>query len=70
MVYQWFISKKTINFQGGGGGGGSNRFQGWGGGGPNANFYRKPIELVIFQGGLEPLSPLWIRACLRSKLIR
>ena len=41
MVYQWFISKKTIIFEGFRGsptfcrGGGSNFFQG-GGGGPNA----------------------------------
>ena len=69
MVYLWFISKKTIIFQGFRGGPTIPK-----GGGPtfsrrpglNDNLYRNPyIELVIFQGGggLDPLSPLWIRTC-------
>ena len=57
VVYQWFISKKTIIFKGfrrcptfSRGGGGSNIFQGgWGSnffqGGLNANLYRNPKNL-------------------------
>ena len=41
---------------------GSNLFHG-GGGGPNANFYRNPYNYKLWfsRGGLDPLSPLWIR---------
>ena len=71
VVYQWFISKKTIisrgfrgvkHFSGGGGqtfsrggGGWSNFFQG----GLNANLYRT----YDFQGVRTPYPPLWIRTC-------
>ena len=55
------ISKKTTVFQGfrgvptfSRGGGGSQLFLG----GPNANFYRNGYEVVIFQGGPDPIPPL------------
>ena len=46
--------------------GGGNIFQGresnFFRGDPNANFNKNPYNLVIFQGGPDPLySPLWIR---------
>ena len=31
--------------------------------GPTASFAKKPYNFVIFQGGQDPLSPLWIQAC-------
>ena len=62
VVYQWFISMKTIisrGFRGGPtfsrGGGGPTFFRG----GLNANLYR----IYDFPGGPDHLSPLWIRTC-------
>ena len=67
-------SKKTIIFQGSGGGqtfsrGGLTFSRG--GGGPVAYSLKKPILLVIFQGGGGPdhLSPLWIHTWLTSNSI-
>ena len=59
------VLKETIIFQGFRGVPTFSR-GGWGvqlfAGGPNANFYRNGYKFVIFQGGPDPISPLWIGA--------